>query len=66
VFNYFLAYAYEYNCTLIVGIKMNTRCLFYCQGEKTNDKGQLLSRKGEIELLCSDPPCQGFKGMNRF
>ena len=24
---------------------MNMRCLFHCQGEKTNDKGQLLPRR---------------------
>ncbi|GFG29057.1 hypothetical protein Cfor_02087 [Coptotermes formosanus] len=40
--------------------------LFYCQGEKINDKGQLLPLKGEVELLCGGPPCQGFSGMNRF
>ena len=45
---------------------MNMRFLFYCQGEKTNDKGQLLPCKGEVELLCGGPPCQGFSGMNRF
>jgi hypothetical protein len=39
---------------------------FYCQGEKTNDKGQLLPCKGEIELLCGGPACQAFSGMNRF
>ena len=28
--------------------------------------GQRLPRKGEVELLCGGPPCQGFSGMNRF
>ena len=29
-------------------------------------KGKKLPRKGEVELLCGGPPCQGFSGMNRF
>jgi hypothetical protein len=66
VFNYFLIYVYENNLTPVVENIMNMRCLFYCQGEKTNDKGQLLPCKGEVELLCGGPPCQGFSGMNRF
>ena len=28
--------------------------------------GQSLPRKGEVEVLCGGPPCQGFSGMNRF
>ncbi|KAL7287133.1 hypothetical protein TKK_0018750 [Trichogramma kaykai] len=28
--------------------------------------GQRLPQKGEVELLCGGPPCQGFSGMNRF
>jgi DNA (cytosine-5)-methyltransferase 1 len=28
--------------------------------------GKKLPRKGEVELLCGGPPCQGFSGMNRF
>ncbi|KAK7495817.1 hypothetical protein BaRGS_00013037, partial [Batillaria attramentaria] len=35
-------------------------------GETTNDLGQRLPLKGEVELLCGGPPCQGFSGMNRF
>lgn len=38
----------------------------FTQGEKTNSRGQLLPQKGEVELLCGGPPCQGFSGMNRF
>jgi len=45
---------------------MNMRCWFYCQGKKTNDEGQLLPCKGEIEPLCDGPPCQAFSGMNKF
>lgn len=36
------------------------------QGASTDDRGQQLPRKGEVELLCGGPPCQGFSGMNRF
>ncbi|KAG1714242.1 DNA (cytosine-5)-methyltransferase 1 [Nymphon striatum] len=35
-------------------------------GEKTNSKGQPLPQKGDVEILCGGPPCQGFSGMNRF
>lgn len=56
---------YEENYTVLVE-KCEHEILFYCQGEKTNDKGQLLPRKGEVELLCGGPPCQGYSGMNRF
>ena len=35
-------------------------------GEKTNSSGQRLPQKGDVELLCGGPPCQGFSGMNRF
>ena len=36
------------------------------QGSETNSRGQKLPVKGEVELLCGGPPCQGFSGMNRF
>jgi len=36
------------------------------QGRETDDSGQRLPRKGEVDLLCGGPPCQGFSGMNRF
>lgn len=38
----------------------------HSQGEKKNPKGQILPQKGDVELLCGGPPCQGFSGMNRF
>ena len=41
-------------------------CLFPFKGEKTDDIGQKLPQKGDVELLCGGPPCQGFSGMNRF
>ncbi|XP_054724016.1 DNA (cytosine-5)-methyltransferase PliMCI-like [Uloborus diversus] len=31
-----------------------------------NHKGQDLPQKGDVQLLCGGPPCQGFSGMNRF
>ncbi|KAJ9600521.1 hypothetical protein L9F63_026341, partial [Diploptera punctata] len=46
------------DCNLLLKLAMNE--------ELVNDKGQLLPRKGEVELLCGGPPCQGFSGMNRF
>ena len=36
------------------------------QGETTSARGQKLPIKGDIELMCGGPPCQGFSGMNRF
>ncbi|KAH7980184.1 hypothetical protein HPB49_013687 [Dermacentor silvarum] len=35
-------------------------------GETVNEHGQALPQKGDVELLCGGPPCQGFSGMNRF
>ncbi|KAH7979028.1 hypothetical protein HPB49_007864 [Dermacentor silvarum] len=35
-------------------------------GETVNEHGQTLPQKGDVELLCGGPPCQGFSGMNRF
>ncbi|XP_011881443.1 PREDICTED: DNA (cytosine-5)-methyltransferase PliMCI-like [Vollenhovia emeryi] len=35
-------------------------------GDRVDDIGQKLPQKGDIELLCGGPPCQGFSGMNRF
>ncbi|XP_077533505.1 DNA (cytosine-5)-methyltransferase PliMCI-like isoform X5 [Haemaphysalis longicornis] len=36
------------------------------QGKKTNSAGQALPQKGDVELLCGGPPCQGFSGLNHF
>ncbi|KAB7504337.1 DNA (cytosine-5)-methyltransferase PliMCI [Armadillidium nasatum] len=36
------------------------------EGKTVNDKGQKLPQKGEVDMLCGGPPCQGFSGMNRF
>jgi len=29
-------------------------------------RGLYLPRRGEVEVLCAGPPCQGFSGLNRF
>ena len=36
------------------------------EGTKTNHRGQRIPERGEVDLLCGGPPCQGFSGMNRF
>ena len=41
-------------------------CSLLMQGEKTNATGQKLPQRGDVDLLCGGPPCQGFSGMNRF
>ncbi|XP_071444299.1 DNA (cytosine-5)-methyltransferase 1-like [Hetaerina americana] len=35
-------------------------------GKEVNGSGQCIPKKGQVELLCGGPPCQGFSGMNRF
>eukprot|EP00112_Aurelia_sp_Birch-Aquarium-sp1_P017776 Seg416.8 transcript_id=Seg416.8/GoldUCD/mRNA.D3Y31 product="DNA methyltransferase 1" protein_id=Seg416.8/GoldUCD/D3Y31 len=35
-------------------------------GKEYDANGQRLPQKGDVELLCGGPPCQGFSGMNRF
>ncbi|CAK9821528.1 DNA (cytosine-5)-methyltransferase PliMCI [Anthophora retusa] len=62
------AYAYRLNnpnatvfiedCNILLQKVMN--------GEVTDEFGQKLPQKGQVELLCGGPPCQGFSGMNRF
>ncbi|KAL3256827.1 hypothetical protein MRX96_017115 [Rhipicephalus microplus] len=36
------------------------------KGKMTNASGQPLPLRGEVQLLCGGPPCQGFSGLNRF
>ncbi|XP_028404799.1 DNA (cytosine-5)-methyltransferase 1-like isoform X2 [Dendronephthya gigantea] len=36
------------------------------EDEAGNSRGQQLPKRGDVELLCGGPPCQGFSGMNRF
>lgn len=35
-------------------------------GMEYTPAGQKLPSRGDVELLCGGPPCQGFSGMNRF
>ncbi|CAK8688847.1 unnamed protein product [Clavelina lepadiformis] len=35
-------------------------------GKEKSACGQRLPQKGDVDLLCGGPPCQGFSGMNRF
>nr|CAB3239240.1 DNA (cytosine-5)-methyltransferase 1 [Phallusia mammillata] len=35
-------------------------------GQEKSSCGQRLPQKGDVDLLCGGPPCQGFSGMNRF
>ena len=51
-------------CSFEMKIKWFLCCVL--KGETTNDLGQRLPLKGDVELLCGGPPCQGFSGMNRF
>nr|XP_034189663.1 DNA (cytosine-5)-methyltransferase PliMCI-like [Osmia lignaria] len=46
------------DCNVLLRMVMN--------GELCDNSGQRLPQKGEVELLCGGPPCQGFSGMNRF
>ena len=34
-------------------------------GEAGIYKGQSLPKKGQVEVLCGGPPCQGYSGLNR-
>jgi len=49
-------------CILYISCVLN----WHVQGEVKNAAGQRLPMKGEVDLLCGGPPCQGFSGMNRF
>lgn len=46
------------DCNLLLKMAMD--------GKESNNKSQKLPKKGDVELLCGGPPCQGFSGMNRF
>ena len=34
--------------------------------EAAKYSGGKLPKKGEVEILCGGPPCQGFSSMNQF
>ncbi|XP_043507435.1 DNA (cytosine-5)-methyltransferase 1-like isoform X1 [Frieseomelitta varia] len=46
------------DCNIILKKVMN--------GEIANEIGQKFPQKGQVELLCGGPPCQGFSTMNKF
>ncbi|KAI8508772.1 DNA (cytosine-5)-methyltransferase 1 [Branchiostoma belcheri] len=62
------AQAYRLNnpdCTVFTD-DCNILLQLVMEGATTNSTGQRLPQKGDVELLCGGPPCQGFSGMNRF
>ncbi|XP_023289399.1 DNA (cytosine-5)-methyltransferase 1 [Orussus abietinus] len=62
------AHAYRFNNpdTVVFSEDCNVLLKRVMDGDETDDNGQRLPKKGEVELLCGGPPCQGFSGMNRF
>ena len=56
--NYPKATVFTDDCNILLKLVM--------EGAETSDRGQVLPKRGEVELLCGGPPCQGFSGMNRF
>eukprot|EP00795_Rhopilema_esculentum_P006330 gene6330-11763_t len=56
--NYPNASVFTDDCNLLLKMVM--------EGKEHDSKGQKLPRKGDVQLLCGGPPCQGFSGMNRF
>lgn len=49
---------YTEDCNRLLNLAMS--------GERQTEKGQALPTRGDVDLLCGGPPCQGFSGMNRF
>ena len=72
--NYPEATVFTEDCNLLLKLAMEVYISNICQyvylcdyqGTETNSRGQRLPCKGEVDLLCGGPPCQGFSGMNRF
>lgn len=56
--NYPDASVFTDDCNLLLKMVM--------EGKTHDANGQPLPQKGDVELLCGGPPCQGFSGMNRF
>ncbi|CAF4881707.1 unnamed protein product [Pieris macdunnoughi] len=62
------AHAYSLNnkdCT-VFNEDCNVLLKDVMSGATHSSRGLRLPLKGEVELLCGGPPCQGFSGMNRF
>jgi len=50
------------DCNLLLKIIQEAEA----EGKDPIFEGRRLPKKGEVDLLCGGPPCQGFSGMNRF
>ena len=53
-------------CVSVIPIGTTTKSFLFLQGKTHDANGQRLPQKGDVDLLCGGPPCQGFSGMNRF
>ncbi|EFN76367.1 DNA (cytosine-5)-methyltransferase PliMCI [Harpegnathos saltator] len=62
------AYAFRLNYpnATVFSTDCNTLLRKVMKGDRIDENGQKYPQKGEVELLCGGPPCQGFSGMNRF
>jgi DNA (cytosine-5)-methyltransferase 1 len=60
------AFRLNYSKSTVFTDDCNALLKLVMEGSKTDTKGQNLPQKGDVELLCGGPPCQGFSGMNRF
>ncbi|XP_043275334.1 DNA (cytosine-5)-methyltransferase PliMCI-like isoform X4 [Venturia canescens] len=60
------AYRLNYPKATVFSEDCNVLLRKVMDGEKRDDTGQKLPQKGDVELMCGGPPCQGFSGMNRF
>ena len=49
------------DCNLLLKIIQEAEA----EGKDPMYEGKRLPKKGEVDLLCGGPPCQGFSGMNR-
>ena len=50
------------DCNLLLKTIMEAEA----EGKDPEYCGRKLPKKGQVDLLCGGPPCQGFSGMNRF
>ncbi|KAM9095470.1 DNA (cytosine-5)-methyltransferase 1-like [Sarcophilus harrisii] len=60
------AFLLNYPKTIVLSEDCNILLKMVMSGETTNSMGQKLPQKGDVEMICGGPPCQGFSGMNRF
>ena len=50
------------DCNMLLKIIIDAEA----EGKEPFYQGRRLPQKGQVEMLCGGPPCQGFSGMNRF